>query len=314
MTGRRQGCTGSGKGRTRALVARAAYPIVALALSMPGTVSAQAFCSAPHSSPTLTQSGAIRTLPAGSGWAQLSLLGQRSHESFNPNGDRQPYLADARYDVGSVFLTAATGVVEGFELWLQAPVHNLSVDGDGGSSQTFGLGDIRGAIRLSPALVEYEVPVALRGGIKLPGSEFPVDATELPLSEGQIDFELSVESGWSSATSPYYVVGWVGYRWRLENADVGYHPGDETFVHAALGGVGDTFNWELGFDGLWGGAPIESGLMLPSAARRLLQILPTVGARVGSGQLELTTPIPVAGRNLPAGFAVSLGYRTTWGF
>lgn len=285
-----------------------------LAILLPLPLSAQAICSAPHSSPTLTQSGAIRTLPAGAGWAQVSVYGQRSTEGFDHFGDRVAFLANSTFEVRSVFLTAATGITEGLELWVQAPIHNLSIDGAGGASDAFGLGDLRGAVRLSPALFGVEVPLALRAGVKIPGSDFPVAATELPISEGQIDWEVSLESGWSSIDLPVYVVGWLGYRWRTMNDDVGYDPGDEAFAHAAVGGFVGSFNWELGVDGLWGGAPFESGLTLPSGARRLVQLLPTVGTEIGPGQLELTVPVPVAGRNLPAGFGVSLGYRTTWGF
>lgn len=298
--------------RARVVARSVSLGLVLTAVAVAGA-SAQAICSAPHSSPTLTQSGAIRTLPAGTGWAQLSLYGQRSSESFDPLGDRQPFLANSIFDVRSVFATGAVGLVEGLEVWGQVPVHRLEVSGDGGSSDSFGLGDIRGAVRVSPALFGYEVPVALRAGIKIPGSEFPVDATQIPLSEGQIDYELSLESGWSSPDVRLYVVGWLGYRWRAMNEDVGYDPGDETFAHAAVGGFEGAFSWELGLDALWGGAPFESGLTLPSGARRLLQLLPTVGTALGPGRLELTAPIPLTGRNLPAGMGLSLGYRATWG-
>lgn len=275
--------------------------------------SAQAICSAPHSSPTLTQSGAIRTMPAGAGWLQLSVYGQRSRDGFNPLGDRQPFLANATFDVRSVFATAAVGVAEGLEVWAQAPVHRLTISGDGGSSRTTGLGDVRGAVRVSPALFGLEVPMALRGGIKLPGGDFPVLATELPISEGQVDLEVSLESGWSSEDLPVYVVAWVGHRWRMMNEAAEYDPGDESFGHVAVGGSVGVLSWEVGLDGLWGQAPFETGLTLPSASRRLLQLLPTVGTDVGPGRLEATTPIPIAGRNLPAGIGLSLGYRTIWG-
>lgn len=278
-----------------------------------GEAAAQAICSAPHSSPMLTQSGAIRTLPAGTGWVQLSLFGQESREGFDPRGDRRPFLADATFAVRSVFVTGAIGLREGLEVWAQAPVHRLSVSGGGGTSRTFGLGDLRAAVRVSPALLDYRIPVALRAGIKVPGNDFPVLATELPLSEGQIDYEVSAESGWSPDGVPLYVVGWVGYRWRTRNDAVGYDPGEERFGHIGLGGQAGAFSFEMGVDALWGSAPTESGLVLPSAARRLVQLLPTVGTDLGPGRLEVTTPIPVSGRNLPAGVGVSVGYRALWG-
>lgn len=286
---------------------------VGAVLLMPAAAAAQAVCSAPHSSPTLAQSGAIATLPAGAGWIQLSLLGQRADEAFGPTGGRQDFAGSATFDTRSAYLTGAVGVGAGLEVWAQMPVHRLRVTGPAGASRSSGLGDLRGAVRLSPALLDLEWPVALRAGVKIPGSDFPVDATELPLTEGQRDVELSVESGWASPDRPFYLVGWVGRRWRARNDGALFEPGDETFAHLAVGGFAGPVSLELGLDGLWGATPEEQGLALPGARRRLLQILPTVGSAVGPGRLEVTTPVSLAGRNLPATVGVSLGYRVTRG-
>ena len=100
---------------------------IAVALISPTATTAQAVCSAPHSSPTLVQSGTISTLPAGAGWLQVTLYRQRADESFNHLGNRQPFLADGQFDTRSVFLTGSFGLGRGLELWAQLPVHNLSL-------------------------------------------------------------------------------------------------------------------------------------------------------------------------------------------
>jgi hypothetical protein len=161
-----------------------------LGLALAGPVTGQAICSAPHSSPTLAQSGAIRTMPRGAGWIQLSLSGQRATEGFNPAGARQDFIGNSEFVTRSAYLTGAYGVLKGLEVWAQLPVHRLTVDGSGGSSEGSGIGDIRAALRASPALAGLEVPVALRVGVKLPGSDFPVDPRLLPLTEGQRDLEV----------------------------------------------------------------------------------------------------------------------------
>lgn len=277
-------------------------------------VAAQAICSAPHSSPTLAQSGSIRTMPAGAGWAQVSLYGQRATEFFNFLGDRQRFLARSRFDTRSVFATAALGVTDGVELWAQVPVHHLRVEAQSGSSSSTGVGDVRVAARLGSALLGRDAPVAIRVGAKVPGSDFPVDATVLPLTEGQTDVEVSLESGRSVDGGSLYVVGWLGYRWRSENEAAARRPGDERFGHLAVGGAVADLSWEVGADGLWGDAPRAQGIRLDDEGRRLLQLLPTVGYAVGPGRMDLTAQVPVWGRNLPAGVGVSLGYRATWGF
>ena len=52
---------------------------------------------------------------------------------------------------------------------------------------------------------------------------------------------------------------------------------------------------------------------LSRASRRLVQLLPTIGTELGFGTLEITAPIPIAGRNLPVANGGSVGYRYAWG-
>lgn len=61
---------------------------------------------------------------------------------------------------------------------------------------------------------------------------------------------------------------------------------------------------------IWGKAPVVAGLPLDQDARRVFQIVPTIGYPVGSGTLELSAQIPVTGRNLPSGTGFGVGYRT----
>jgi hypothetical protein len=124
-----------------------ARSLSAIALVTPTLGQAQAVCSAPHSSPTLAQSGSIGALPAGAGWVR---------------GARQDFLADARFNTRSVFITGAVGVGRGIELWAQVPTHWLDVKSDGGNSNSNGVGDLRLAARVSPELLGLEFPVAVR--------------------------------------------------------------------------------------------------------------------------------------------------------
>ena len=136
----------------------------------------------------------------------------------------------------------------------------------------------------------------------------------MPLTEGQRDWEISLESGRAFDFLPIYVVGWAGYRWRSLNERALYEPGDESFGHLAVGGSVYDLTWKIGADGLWGQAPIVSGLILADQeARRLLQIVPTVGYAVGPGTVEVSVQIPLAGRNLPSAVGIGVGYRTAWG-
>jgi hypothetical protein len=262
----------------------------------------------------LSQSGAIRTLEPGAGWVQLSGYAQNATESFDPEGARRPFVTGAEFRTRSAFLTAAVGVARGVELWAQVPLHDLAVDGPGGSSDGSGVGDLRAAARLGADLVGRDWPIAVRAGVKVPGNDFPVDARLLPLSEGQTDVEISLEAGRSFETVPIYWVGWVGHRWRGENETADREPGDEWFAHAALGGAVGRFSWEVGSDVLRGAPPRAQGFSLDGERRRLLLLVPTVGYGVGPGRLEATIQHPLRGRNLPAATGLSIGYRALWGF
>jgi hypothetical protein len=244
---------------------------------------------------------------------QISGYGQNTRRFFSPDGDRQPFLADSEFITRSVFLTGAVGVLDGVELWAQVPGHRLQVKSAGGNSRSNGLGDLRFAARISPEAVGFDFPIALRLGVKLPGSDFPVDATVLPLTEGQRDWEVTLESGHGFEERPFYVMGWVGYRWREANEEAARDPGDEAFGHLALGGTVGPLAWEVAGDGLWGRAPLAQGFLLKGDARRLLQVLPTLSFPAGPGRIEASAQIPVLGKNLPVGTGFSLGYRLTWG-
>ena len=286
---------------------------VLLFLASGEALHGQAICSAPHSSPTLAQSGSLSTLPQGGGWIQLSAYGQRADQFFSPSGSRQSFLANSEFTTRSVFITGAVGVLDGVELWAQVPVHNLKVEGQGGNSESSGVGDIRVATRLGASLFGLDIPVAARFAAKIPGSDFPVDATVLPLTEGQRDWEVSLESGYAFMQSGLYLMAWTGYRWREVHEEVDRDPGDEIFGHLAVGGTVGPLSWEIAGDGLWGKAPVSQGFLLVGDARRLIQVLPTVGMAAGPGRLELSAQLPVWGKNLPIGTGVTLGYRLAWG-
>lgn len=276
-------------------------------------VGAQAVCAAPHSSPTLSRAG-IGILPRGAGWLQVTGYHARSSEFFGPDGANRPFLSDGRTTTSSLFLTAAGGVARGVELWVQVPVHRVGFNDETGSLNRVGVGDPRVSARVGGALFGFDgLPVSVRAGVKLPGSDFPVDPDVLPISEGQTDIEVVAEAGRMLAGAyPLHIVAWAGYRWRLRNDDKERKPGDERFGRIGVGGPFGVLRWDFAVEGLWGRAPEQQGFTLDGARRRLLQVLPTIGWRVGSTEFEITGRFSVAGRNLPSGPSVSAGFLVPW--
>lgn len=286
--------------------------IIGVSVPLSGLL-AQAICSAPHSSPTLAGGGSIGTLPIGTGWWMVSGLHQRSKNIFNSQGDRQPLLAGGRFRTASLYLSGGMGLMRGVDIWGQAPVHSMRYVDTGGERTRSGIGDARLALRLSPDLVGSTVPIALRLGMKHPGTKFPLDATVIPLTEGQRDFEVSVETGRMFGGGVVYLLGWSGYRWRQENVEAARKPGNEGFFHVAAGTSLGGVRFELGTDVLLGQPPRRLGFEVAASRRRLVQIAPTITRKMGVGDLEVTSVIPIVGRNLPTGAGLSVGYRVGWG-
>ncbi len=292
-------------------------PLVALTvaiLSAPAAAAAQAVCSAPHSAPSLSTSGSITTLEPGNGWVLTTFHRVRSTELYSSDGESLRFFGNGEATTTSAFLTGAIGVTWGVELWAQVPIHALSFDDVTGTRERTGLGDPRVSLRIGSELFTHDIwPVSVRAGVKFAGSEFPIDASVLPIAEGQADYEVAVESGWSFGNLPIYGLGWVGYRWRTEEAVSETRPGNERYAHLAVGGLVGSVRLELAIDALDGGPPSRSGILFPASARRLVQLTPAIGWSVGGGSLELGAQIPVSGRNLPTGSGVSIGYLLPWG-
>lgn len=259
--------------------------------------------------------------PPGTGWVQVRAIYHRTDTRFGPDGTIEPLFNEgSRSITTSVVATAALGLVPGLDAWAQLPVHRLQFNDVVRNRTSTGLGDPRFFLRIGPRALGLNpgLPVALRGGLKLPVGDFPIDVEVIPLTEGQRDWELLVELGHSFYPAPVYVMGWAGYRWRETNDAIARKPGDERLLHVAAGGAAGALRWKIAVDGLWGTPPLRrlasTGLEieLEQDTRRLVQLVPTVGGAVGPGTVELGARIPVDGQNLPAGPALTLGYFVNW--
>lgn len=287
-------------------------------LLFPSGLLAQGSCTVPHGISGAPQGLTIATMPPGSGWVQLTMFRLSTRDQFDQLGSLEPYFGEGHLKTTSLLATAAVGVVTGVEVRFHLPVHSLHFGEVSGARDKVGVGDPRLSLRLGSRLLGLDpesLPVSfgLNAGVKFPGSEFPIDSQIIPLTEGQTDWELSLEFGRSLAGGSLQVIGWAGYRWRGLNEKVDRKPGNERFAYLSVGGPVSRFTWKVGVQGLSGAAPRVLGLHLPSARRSMLEVFPTLGMPIGSGFLEVGARVPIDGRNLPAGNAVSLSFFLPWG-
>lgn len=256
--------------------------------------------------------------PPGTGWVQVQVSHQDTNRRFDENGDVEPLFNEgARSVTTTLRLTGALGLWRGLDVWVDAPFHRLTFNDVTRDRLSTGPGDPRLFLRVGPSLLGVDplpFAVALRGGVKFPVGDFPVSAQKIPLSEGQRDWDLLLEVGKSLYPWPVYVMGWVGYRWRETNTSIQRKPGDERLFYLAAGGSAGRFRWKLALDGLFGRPPIRTSFNLPleNDRRELVQIIPTIGWRVGPGTLEAGARLPIHGQNLPAGPIFTLGYFVSW--
>jgi hypothetical protein len=249
----------------------------------------------------------------GRGWVSLSIFHHDTKEQFDTQGSTRPFFADGHAIATSAYLTAAVGLVRGFDAWIQAPYHRLEYADAAGERVRSGIGDSRVFLRVRPLdYLGLDLPLAIRGGVKVPVGDFKVDAEVIPLGDGQRDWELMLEAGHSFYPRPFYVMGWVGYRWREEDEETRRDYGDEVFFYSAVGGQAGRIGFKVALEGWYGDTPVFERIPVRSARREMLQTIPTVLLPIWRGQVGIGGRFPLSGRNLPAGPALVLGYFLNW--
>ncbi|MXW17590.1 MAG: transporter [Gemmatimonadetes bacterium] len=249
----------------------------------------------------------------GKGWIALAAYHQDTRERFGIDGDTRVFFAEGHAVTTSSFLTAALGLVPGFDMWSQFSFHRLRYDDVAGTRSSTGFGDARFWLRAAPLKwLGSAVPFAVRAGFKVPIGDFDVDAEVIPLGDGQRDWEVMAEAGHSFWPRTLYLSGWVGYRWREENPESGKDFGNEVFYFAQAGGRFGRWGWKVAVDGWDGASGVTEGVPVPSFQRDLVQLQPSLLYDVGPGQMEAGVRFALKGRNLPAGTAFMIQYFTRW--
>jgi len=279
----------------RSTFTRAAAAVAVSLFGLPGTAQAQWVEQPLH------------------GWVSLAYYRLDTNRRFDEEGTEEDFLFDGESITNSVFVDLAFGLFKGVDFWGQAPVHSLQFTDAAGERNRTGIGDVRLWLRASPTRwFGRDFPVAIRGGVKLPGSDFPVDSEIIPLTDGQRDWELMVELGHSFWPAPLYVMGWAGYRWREANTETDQDWGDEIFFFSSMGGNRGRLGFKVDFEGFWGKTPILEGLPIESAKRRLLTTTPYATYQIGPGGVQGGVRLTLSGQNMPAGAALTFGYFTRW--
>lgn len=249
----------------------------------------------------------------GEGWAKLSFFSHETSERFDAKGEERLFFTGGESVSRALYLDALVGVTDYLDVWLQAPWFDLAFDDVGGNRTASGPSDVRAFVRygLGRHLLGG-IPLSVRGGVKIPVQDLPVDAEIIPLGEGQWDVEAWLEGGHSFYPLPLYAVGWLGYRWRFENESVQRDPGDERLFLLDVGLTTRPVGFKVVVEGLYGLAPVLQGILVEQGRRESLQVQPEVVVALGSTlYLQGGVRLPVEGRNHPAGrqYVAALFYQ-----
>ena len=250
----------------------------------------------------------------GKGWVSAEVYYHDTTDRYDLFGYKNPLPVEGHAESLALFVTASVGLIENWDLWVRGSLSSLSFDDAAGELSEKGIGDANVWLRVAPLkYLGIDFPFAIRGGVKLPIGDSPVDAEIIPLSEGQTDWEILAEVGHSFWPRSVYVNGWVGYRIRELNEESQIDPGEEVFFLAQVGGAVGKFQYKLVVEGWDGDPPIQEGISIVTSQRNYLQVTPSLWYETALGSFEAGWRVPLDGRNLPAGGALVLGYFTRFG-
>ena len=198
--------------------------------------------------------GGAWTLPQGRLWVKTAYYYQKTHSRFCSAQDARslafrdigctaaghsvafdPFIGGESHSQ-ALFTEIAYGLTGWLDVGLQLPIYRLRFVNlsDPNRDPVSSIGDIRfyGKVQLITA----PLIVSIRLGAKSPTGKFTVDAEVVNLSEGQWDYELSLDLGRSLWPLPGYVNVAAGYRFRTDNNSFEITIGNE-FTLALEGGV-----------------------------------------------------------------------------
>ncbi len=212
----------------------------------------------------------------GAGWIDLTLYHQDTRSAFQFDGEERDFFADGHAISSAVFVTVATGLLPGVDVWVQVPFQRLRFDDARSDRVRQGIGDTRTYLRVAPLrLLGSGFPLAVRAGVKVPVGDFAVDSEVIPLGDGQTDWEVMAEMGHSFYPVDAYANGWVGYRWRAADDETRRDFGDEVFFLGQVGGRRGAIGLQLILEAMESvTTPRFEGVLLPNAGRGLVQLTP----------------------------------------
>jgi hypothetical protein len=185
------------------------------------------------------------TQPEGRLWIKSAFLYLLTDEQFAPTaafladgtaverGDARPFNDGGAMRMRGWWNEAEYGVHERVTVGVQIPFYDLRFEDRFQQTDSWGIGDVRIAGRV--ALLDGAHRWSARGAWKLPVGKAATDPDDVPVSEGQQDFEAGLQYGHSLGRQLSWFGIEGGYRWRLRHEETGRDPGNEWLWRVEIG-------------------------------------------------------------------------------
>jgi len=267
------------------------------------------------------------TLHKGQLWAKVTGMKQTTHEEYiavsgagrEPDlsrvfqaGERAPYRENGHYQSHAIFLDIFYGITDQFNLGVQVPYYHQTFENRGFRPKTTasGFSDLRVFSKYN--LIQNPFVGTLKLGVKIPTGKYQNHDGIIPVGEGQWDFDLVVQMGYTFWPHPIYTNIDLGYRLRLENKPIQRKPGNEWFYMVEIGYTPPSpIQFILKLHGIQGYPARVFQIELPSDVKRITYLSPTLIWRLHQNfQVETALQFSLRGRNYPAGHIgmLSLSY------
>lgn len=241
------------------------------------------------------------TGPAGATYNKLGLNYFMSDEGFDGDGELVP--ADAEFTDTNFTYYGEFGVRDDLSLFTSVLYKSLKSDPVAGESiDNSGFGDIDIGARYNPLRGDWGL-LSVQGLIKVPEAYDADD--DLPLGNGEYDYELRLLYGHSLWPRPFYISLEGGYRWRDGDpsdewkylAELGYTASESWFFRTKLDGTTSAKNADT---------QERSANPTLSPDYDLAKLELTAGYTMNKNVfLEFTVTPTVSGRDIAAGTTLS---------
>jgi hypothetical protein len=231
---------------------------------------------------------------------KASFYASSTRHTYNENGNKVSFMFNGKSVVTGVNFEILYGLTDRLTVYAAVPYidYDLSDDAVKGIGSGFGDVVVSGRLRMFTKPLESHLEL----GLKFPTADSR-DPSLVVVGEGQYDVDVSLLLAAPFTGRASWVTGQLGYRFRAEDTDRSWKPGNE-FLYRIEGGykAPGPFSFSLALSGFRGGRQESFDLVIEDTQRELVSLVPAISYGFKSNwAVRVDYSVPVDGRNYVAG-------------